>query len=182
MKHKYTEGHQQDSLLVDCKKCKLSTNHDVTNPPPSNTVRDSVSVGDGLPYKDCFEELDFSKKDHIWFKHLEGSPLAEKYYIFDQLFAILGVDKYTYLRDVIYKNVPHTNKQAVSRILRSMRNHATNKYANFQTIFNHEIYNRLWYNNKNMPQLALYATFGDKMTNYLSIDNNEKNCYIDMWQ
>ena len=174
MRHKYTEGHPQESLLVDCEKCKLLTNHDVTNPPSSNTVRDSVSVGDGQPYIDCFEDLDLSKKDHIWFKHLEGLPLAEKYYIFDQLFAILGIDKYAYLRDIIYKNIPHTNKSAVSRILTRIRDKTNNKYDDFQKIFNHEIYSRMWYNKKNPPQLALYATFGDKMANYLSVDSDEK--------
>ena len=174
MRHKYTEGHNQELLLVDCEKCKISGNHEADNPPPPNIVRDSASIGDGQPYIDCFEDLDLSKKDHIWFKHLDGSPIAEKYYVFDQFFSILGVDKYAYLRDVIYKNIPHTNKQAVTRILRSMRNHAANKYANFQTIFNHDIYNRLWHNDKNMPQLALYATFGGKMANYLSINNDEK--------
>ena len=81
MRHKYTEGHNQELLLVDCEKCKISGNHEADNPPPPNIVRDSASIGDGQPYIDCFEDLDLSKKDHIWFKHLDGSPLAEKYYI-----------------------------------------------------------------------------------------------------
>ena len=172
LRHKYDPGHDNPSGVGDCEKCTefFASNGDYALDP----TRERADVGDGLPHIDFFEDYDSSKKDHIWFKHLDDINPAEKYYNFDNSLSIIGKDKYAYLKDVIYNNVPHSTKIAVHRIVNRIGDHRNRKFSNFQKIFNHEIYTNMWYRSNKIPQLVLYASFGDKMAKYLSVDKNEK--------
>lgn len=155
LRHKYEgemEGHE--NKVADCKKC-----------------RDLIKEN-GHERPDFFENYDPDRKNHIWIKNLEDLDMSEKYYIFDNLFRILGIDKYKYLADVIHKgNGKNIKKRQARRLANSITNKATNeKYEHFQKIFAHEKYKALWGNTGLIPQLVLYVSFGDKMCEYLSVD------------
>lgn len=156
LRHKYEgekEGHKP-GFVADCNKCG------------------SLIKENGHERPDFFENYDPNRKNHIWIKNLEDLDVAEKYYIFDNLFRILGIDKYKYLADIIHKgNGKNIKKRHARRLANSIKDKDSNeKYEHFQNIFAHEKYRELWGSSGLIPQLVLYASFGDKMCDYLSVD------------
>lgn len=172
LRHKYDTGHD-DGAVIACTKCKTiySSDSSVSDNPLVN--RPDVILGNIAPHISFFEEFDINRKDHIWLKHLEDLPTDEKYYFFDTLFNILDIDKYKYLRDVIHKNLNFSKIQA-RRYVNRIKDSEGNEYKTIQNIFDAEGYKALWKHVKLVPQLVLYATFGDKMSDYLSINRDTK--------
>ena len=174
LRHKYGNGHDGVATTVsECRKCiELMASDGSTS---GRGIREGINIGHGLPYIDFFEDYNLDKKDQIYFKNLEDLNSEEKYYIFNQILYIYGVDKYAYIREVIYNNLPHTNKAGIGRLVNKIRDKVTNKkFAKFQQIFRHDIYAKLWFQKKVTPQFALFASFGDKMSKYLSIGKEQK--------
>ena len=90
------------------------------------------------------------------------------------MFSILGLDKYEYLRDVLHKYMFSTRKRAIHKMIQGIRDKNSKKYNQFEKIFKHEVYNSLMHGYKSKPQLVLYATFGESMANFFSVDRNSK--------
>ena len=138
MRHKYNEDHP-DGAVDDCVKCTEASGS-------GKPVRESVSVGDGLPYVDFFEDYNVGKKNHIWLKHLDDLNGPEKYYVIDNIFGLCGIDKYNYLIDVVHKNVPQTTLRTVDMLVNGIRRDVevgNVEFSNFEKIFAHDIYANL---------------------------------------
>ena len=172
LRHKYETGHD-DGTLRACTKCKTyySSNSSTSDLPLDD--RPDVILGDIIPHISFIEEFDINRKDHIWLKHLEDLTINEKYNFFDTLFNILDIDKYKYLRDIIHKNLNFSKIQA-RRYVNRIKDSEGNEYKTIQNLFVAESYKALWKHKKLVPQLVLYATFGDKMCDYLSINRDTK--------
>jgi hypothetical protein len=169
LKHKYNSEHEK-KLIADCAKCKIELSTDLTNDIDMVRNRLKNNSNDGLPYIDFFEEFDLNKKDHVWLKHLEDLHTDEKYYLFEHLLNILNIDIYKYLRDVFLKNLNFSKIQA-RRYVNRIKDEAG---ESIKKIFDAEVYKALWKFSTGKPQLAMYVTFGDKLSDYLSIDRNKK--------
>ena len=163
LRHKYEIGHTP-GLAGECTKCSMPL-----EAPAGTRV---LYSNDGLPYIDFFEEFDFMKKDHVWLKHLEDLHTDEKYYLFEHFFELLDIDVYKYLRDVFTGALNFSGIQA-RRYAKRIKEEVGG--GSIKNIFNAESYKTLWKFSTGKPQLALYVTFGDKMSDYLSVDRDKKH-------
>lgn len=174
-RHKYEEGHTNKSLVSECPKCStLMNTGDGSADIATNQDRLGITIGDGQPHIDFFENYDLSRKNHIWLKNLEDLHPSEKYFIFDHFFKFFDIDIYTYLRDVIHKNKANISKSQARRIINRVKDKNGKYFTNFQNIFTHDSYKNVWGHSKLTPQLVLYTTFGDKMCDYLSVDRDRE--------
>ena len=168
LSHKYGEGHTEGAIL-GCASCEtlLELGYEF-----EGTIYESYTRSWG---NDFFQEFNPGERDHLRFKHLNDMLAKEKYHIFDLLMWVLKVDVYSYILNVLDNYRPEfAKKHKARKLLKTRLKPTPETWTKLQDIFTDEVFRKLWSVNRNVPQMVLYASFGDKMSKYLSIGENKK--------
>lgn len=166
LRHKYDEGHTAGPLL-GCGVCETLFESDGSGR--------KKFVGNITPGgNDIFQEFDLSERDHLRFKHVNDLLVKEKYHIFDLLMWVINVDLYGYIINVLHKYRPEFTKYQARRIIHKMFKPTGEKFTKLQDIFTDNVFKKMWSSKGKVPQMALYASFGDKMSKYFSIGEDKK--------
>ena len=173
LSHKYGEGHAEGAIL-GCASCEtlLELGYEF-----EGTIYESYTRSWG---NDFFQEFNPGERNHLRFKHVNDLPEEEKYHIFDLLMWASQVDMQGYIFNVLDKHRPDfVRKHRARKLLRdAIQGTDVTSWTRLQDIYADEAFGKVWTHSKRVPQLVLYASFGDKMSHYLSLggggDKNEK--------
>ena len=167
LSHKYQEGHAPRTV-VECDSCEphisiLGLGYELEGTNYENLSR---------PWgNEFFQEFNPGERNHLRFKHVNDLPEEEKYHIFDLLMWASQVDMQGYIFNVLDKHRPDfVRKHRARKLLRdAIQGTDVTSWTRLQDIYADEAFWKVWTHSKRVPQLVLYASFGDKMSHYLSL-------------
>ena len=168
LSHKYHEGHGK-GFMSECASCEILRGLGYEF---EDTNYENLSRGWGNEF---FHEFNPGERDHLRFKDLNNMPEKEKYHLFDLLLWVLKVDVYSYILNVLDKYRPEfVKKHRARKVLKTVLKGTNETWTKLQDIFADETFRKCWSFSIKVPQLVLYASFGDKMSK-LRLSTSERN-------
>ena len=136
------------------------------------------------PFAKRFIEEYKPEEDHtLWFKTFPFSMNQDdKYDFFEKLLRVLSVEPISYIKNVAHSFKPY-EKRFVEKIFNKIKTENDESLTKINQVYYSDLYSALWEDKtkkikdgsdmeKATPIIALYITYGDRMTNFLSVENN----------
>ena len=156
--------------------------HTNTNENCLELFLNTVSRKTGSFTKKIIEEYKPDDDDSIWFKTLPVNMIQEdRYDFFEKLMRVLSIDPIEYVKHVVHSFKPN-EKRFIEKTFNKIKSDNSESLTRLRELYYNDLYSSLWEDKKkrkdenesddNTPIIAAYISFGDRMSKFLSMDEN----------
>ena len=158
--------------------------HTITNENCLELFLNTVSKKTVSFTKKIIEEYKPEDEESIWFKTLPVSMNQEdRYDFFEKLLRVLSIDPIAYVKSVAHVFRPN-EKRFVEKTFNKIKSDNSETLTRLKELYYSDMYASLWEDKKRRkderesdeitPIIAVYITYGDRMSKFLSVDDTAK--------